>query len=446
MTDVYLALGSNLGSRHAMLEAALDKLGQYVGPVLAVSDIIETTPWGYESDNNYLNAVARCSTALGADGVLAVTQDIERRLGRTQKSDDGHYSDRTIDIDILYYGNTVIYSDILRVPHPRMWQRDFVVQPLRQIAPEWLASTQRRVAAVGFFDGVHRGHQLLARHVLEAAHRLDMRPTLLTFDRHPQTLFHPNSSTPLLCTRAERHSLLRDLGADIFELRFTSDMASLDARHFMSEVLMQQLNVGALVVGYDHRFGSDAGAGSFELYDRIGQELGLCVIKAPELQDDHVSSSAIRRALSAGDVEGAARMLGRQYTWTGEVVHGQAIGRTLGFPTANLQATDPQKLLPARGVYAVLADGQPAMLNIGTRPTIDSHGPQTVEAHLLVDNHPNLYGRTMTLTFVGRLRQEQRFDSEADLIRQLHEDRRHAEALCRQSIIAINSKMKEGNE
>ena len=289
------------------------------------------------------------------------------------------------------------------------------------------------VVSIGFFDGVHRGHQCLIRQVQDEARRRDVRSLLITFDRHPRSVFAPDSVPPLLTTAEEKMALLRATGVDdIFVLPFDRAMAALTAREFMQQVLLDQLGATTLVIGYDHHFGRrTAVPETFEVYQTYGRELGIDVVLAQELEGEHISSSAIRRALETGDVTTAGHLLGRPYTWTGRVVHGHGIGRQLGFPTANLKATEPAKLLPMYGAYAVSVhvsspigeswEGA-AMLNIGRRPTMDNGEDVSIEAHL-IDFHGDLYDHALTLSFIARLREERRFSSEAELARQLEADK-----------------------
>jgi len=303
------------------------------------------------------------------------------------------------------------------------------------------------VATIGFFDGVHRGHQCLIRQVRDEALRRGMRSLLITFDRHPRSVFAPAAVPPLLTTAEEKMELLRATGVDeIYVLPFDKEMAALTAKEFMQQVLKEQLGVEVLVIGYDHRFGrptpnpSREGGEGFPEYQAYGREMGIEVVLAKELEGEHVSSSEIRRALAAGDVQRAAQLLGRPYTWTGRVVHGHEVGRQLGFPTANLEAVERSaqgdashlkngqltvgKMLPANGAYAVVG----GMLNIGTRPTIGNGSDVSVEVNLF-DICDNLYGQTLTLSFIARLREERRFESEEDLIRQLQHDKQLALSL-----------------
>lgn len=266
-----------------------------------------------------------------------------------------------------------------------------------------------------------------------------MRSLLITFDRHPRSVFAPAAVPPLLTTAEEKMELLRATGVDeIYVLPFDKEMAALTAKEFMQQVLKEQLGVEVLVIGYDHRFGRPAPATKsqgtlptegFPEYQAYGREMGIEVVLAKELEGEHVSSSEIRRALAAGDVQRAAQLLGRPYTWTGRVVHGHEVGRQLGFPTANLEAVENGqltvgKMLPANGAYAVVG----GMLNIGTRPTIGNGSDVSVEVNLF-DICDNLYGQTLTLSFIARLREERRFESEEDLITQLQHDKQLALSL-----------------
>ncbi|MBO4905489.1 MAG: riboflavin biosynthesis protein RibF [Bacteroidaceae bacterium] len=433
MTDLFLGLGSNLGDRKAALQGALHLLAEQVGELCECSELVETEPWGYQSQNKYVNAVARFRTELTVGEVLEVTQAIERELGRTVKTAaDGVYTDRVIDIDILLYGSSVIYSPALRVPHPRMWQRQFVMEPLSSLShtPHLCRQGGGTAATIGFFDGVHLGHQHLMTQLCQLASGQGQLPLAVTFDRHPSTVVPHRQPTPILTTRSECRERLLSFGVEVAELQFDACMSQLTAREFMKLILHEQLNVKTLLVGYDHHFGRPLPERreTIDDYKAYGRECGMEVVVATELSSDfHVSSSAIRRALLAGDVATANSMLGRPYRWTGRVVHGHAIGRQLGFPTANLVALNPEQLLPARGVYAAMVDicdgVYPAMLNIGTRPTISpADHTVTVEAHLF-DYEGDLYGQTVTVAFHACLRQERCFNSEEELMAQLHTDK-----------------------
>ena len=285
------------------------------------------------------------------------------------------------------------------------------------------------VATIGCFDGVHLGHQLLLRTMLREAKSRSLASMVITFDRQPREVFDPDFCPQLLSTPQEKEYLLSQMGIDILVvLPFTRELASHSAREFMQQVLRKQLSVSVLVAGYDNRFGRDRREG-FEDYVRYGRELGIDVIQGEmeRLPGDEraVSSSVIRQLLEEGCVEQMPSCLTRLYSLTGKIVAGEHIGHELGFPTANLEIDYPHKLIPAPGAYAVWAeiDGEkmPAMMNIGMRPTFDGTR-QTLEVHIL-KQIGDVYGQMLTVTFVARLRSEQRFGTREELVAQLQQDR-----------------------
>ena len=287
------------------------------------------------------------------------------------------------------------------------------------------------VATIGMFDGVHRGHQLLIGMVTEKARHMGLTSTVITFDRAPRQVLDPTFCPQLLTTLEEKAEAIRALDIDrLVVLPFTQETASLTAQAFMQQILRDQLNVKVLITGYDNRFGHNRSEG-FNDYVHYGQELGIEVLRGDvQLTADGshpLSSSVVRRLLTEeGCVDEMLQCLGRYYQLQGKVETGEHIGHQLGFPTANLQPSDPFKLIPASGAYAVWAtigDSQkqlPAMMNIGTRPTFDGRN-RTLEVNIL-DFNGNLYGQTVTITFVRRLREERRFDSPEALVAQLKED------------------------
>ena len=290
-------------------------------------------------------------------------------------------------------------------------------------------------ATIGCFDGVHRGHQMLVKMMVCQARQRGLKPIAVTFDRLPRQLFDPTFRPQVLSTLDEKTACLKNLGVEeVVVLPFTHELAALSAEAFMREILRGQLSVKLLVTGYDNRFGHDRNEG-FEDYVRYGQALGIEVVRGDVAMMDNqeaVSSTAIRQLLAEeGRVERMTDVLTRRYALTGRVVTGEHIGHALGFPTANLEPDSQDKLIPASGAYAVWAivDGNrmPAMMNIGTRPTFEGK-QQTLEVHILNDVG-NLYGQTMTVEFVSRLRAEQRFDTREALIAQLEQDRRTTESV-----------------
>ena len=289
------------------------------------------------------------------------------------------------------------------------------------------------VATIGCFDGVHLGHRLLIDMVMKKAKEKGLLSAVITFDRQPREMFDPDFRPQLLSTQQEKSEMIASLGVDLLVvLPFTKELADLSAQAFMQQILYERLNVSVLIVGYDHRFGHNRTEG-FEDYVRYGKALGIEVIRGdvayfPE-EEKAVSSSVIRQLLKEGRVEMMQDVLKRPYSLTGKVVQGEHIGHELGFPTANLEVDDPNKMIPAAGVYAVWAiighERQAAMMNIGMRPTF--HGKQqTLEVHILKNKVGDVYGQTLTVEFVARLRSEQRFDSREALMRQLSQDREEA--------------------
>lgn len=280
------------------------------------------------------------------------------------------------------------------------------------------------VCSVGFFDGVHRGHRCLLQQIQEESRRRGMEAVLLTFGRHPREVVQADYVPQLLTTTQEKLQLLAQAGTEnVAVLDFTREMSMLTARQFMQQVLLP-MGVKVLVMGYDHQFGH--GGGDLSDYMEWGRELGIEVLRATELGGDHVSSSECRRRLMEGRVEEAARLLGYRYLLTGTVESGHRMGHSLGFPTANIH---PQrgKVLPRGGVYAVwvtLPDGSrhAGMLNIGSRPTMQNGEEVSIEVNIL-DYEGNLYGETIQLEFVKRLRDERKFSSLHELQQQLAKDR-----------------------
>lgn len=291
-------------------------------------------------------------------------------------------------------------------------------------------------ATVGTFDGFHRGHRVVVETLLAEARSRGMRPLALSFDRHPLLTIAPERAPLDLTTPAERRRLITAAGVDFTEIVFTREEAALTAREFIRG-LRSRLDVRLIVIGYDNTFGSDGRRLSADDYIHIGAREGVEVLVAPVLEG--ISSSAIRQALSEGDVRRAAAMLGRPYSVAGIVEHGQALGRRLGFPTANL-SLPPRTCLPADGVYAAVArtpQGEyPAVVNVGRRPTVAADSPRRVEAHL-IGFSGDLYGGEMELSFVERLRGERKFDSLETLTRAVHEDIRAAGEVLKEHTVLL---------
>ena len=298
-----------------------------------------------------------------------------------------------------------------------------------------LADNTPYVATIGFFDGVHRGHQYLISRLMEQAAAAGMPSMVITFDRHPREVLGSNYQPRMLSTLSEKLQRLRQTGVDRCEvLSFTPQLAALTAREFMQHVLKEQLNVGKLYIGYDNRFGHNREEG-FDDYVRYGREMGIEVIHndAFQLNKVNISSSVVRSFLDEGEVELANQCLGYNYTVEGGVVDGVQEGRKMGFPTANIEPSYALKLIPAPGVYAVKVRVEGAdewlsgMMNIGTRPTFGEN-KLSLEVHILHFSG-NLYGRTLAVSFVKRLRAERRFSSPSALRNQLIRDEQAVEEL-----------------
>lgn len=294
--------------------------------------------------------------------------------------------------------------------------------------------TTPSVATIGFFDGVHRGHQYLINRVCDMAQQMSMSSMLITFPEHPRRVMQTDYQPRLLSTFEEKCHLLAGTGAHYgVILPFNKEMAGLSAYEFMRDILHNRLNVAILVIGYDHRFGCNRSEG-FDDYVRYGKELGIRVINAEafSIGEVNISSSVVRLLLEEGEMEMANQCLGYRYTLNGHVTNGMQIGRTLGYPTANLQVNDSQKLIPADGVYAVhIRMGETAykgVANIGHRPTIDENGQRTIEAHLL-DFDGNLYEQPLSIEFVARIRSEQKFASRQALTERIRQDIQQAEKI-----------------
>ena len=280
------------------------------------------------------------------------------------------------------------------------------------------------------FDGVHAGHRHLLGQLGALAAETGLRPLVITFSNHPLEVIAPERAPRLLTSADEKRRLIAAAlpGVRVEVMPFDEGLRLTSAAGFL-DMLRDRYGVRALLLGFNNRFGHDAPR-DFAAYARLGREAGVEIHLATECAG--ASSSAVRALLAEGDAAGAAAMLGRPYTLTGHVETGRRIGRTIGFPTANVRPDDERRLVPAPGVYACratvgTADNPagavfPAMVNIGRRPTIGEGLDTTVEAHL-IGLDADLYGREVTLEFVERLRAERRFESLAALAAQLAADR-----------------------
>lgn len=283
--------------------------------------------------------------------------------------------------------------------------------------------------AIGVFDGVHRGHQALLSAAMEEAARLNATPAALTFDPHPAAVLSPARVPQLLGTLTERTELLRRYGAaEVIIAPFDRAMAAQTPEAFVRETLTSRLDTRAIIIGEDFRFGCDR-KGDADFLRAAGERYGFGVRVVPPVFVGGVParSTTIRQMLSGGQVEEAARLLGRDYSLRGEVVHGRKLGRTLGFPTANL-AVNPQILVPVDGVYAGYAtlengDIHRTAISVGTNPTVTPLTTvRTVEGFVMDDFTGDLYGQTLTVSFTHFLRPMLAFDGLDALIVQMRRD------------------------
>jgi riboflavin kinase / FMN adenylyltransferase len=284
------------------------------------------------------------------------------------------------------------------------------------------------VVTVGTFDGVHRGHWQVLQEIGRRARAVGGRSILVTFHPHPLRIVRPEHAPPLLTTLAEKREVLAESGLEyVVFLPFTRTLQRYPARRFVEEILIERIGMDELVIGYDHGFGRDR-EGGVDTLREIGRELGFAVdvVEAFAEGGEPVSSSRIRRLLAEGDAAGAARLLGRPYRLEGVVVRGERKGRELGFPTANIEIGDPEKMLPLEGIYAargwVRGERVPGLLHLGPRPTFPGFAP-TVELYLM-DWSGDVYGDHVRVEVVERIRGIEPFASPAALVEAMRADER----------------------
>jgi riboflavin kinase/FMN adenylyltransferase len=275
------------------------------------------------------------------------------------------------------------------------------------------------------------GHQKILGRLKELAERKQGETVLLTYWPHPRLILQPeDKSLRLLTTLSEKVKLLEEMGVDhLIILPFTKELSQMSSEEFIRDILVEKIQTKTLVIGYDHKFGKNR-EGSFEYLQSHSHLFGFAIeeISRQDVDDLGVSSTKIRTALAQGDISTANKYLGRPYDLSGQVVKGQQIGRSLGFPTANIQIAEDYKLLPRDGAYAVHAEVNSiqykAILNIGDRPTVDGQ-KKTIEAHL-IDFEGDLYGQELRVYFQEFLREEKKFESLDALKNQLVVDRERA--------------------
>ena len=282
------------------------------------------------------------------------------------------------------------------------------------------------VATIGFFDGVHIGHRFLLSELKTIGQKKRLESLVISFNNSPQNSLHPEKNIKYLSTPLEKTQLLSDFGiSNCLMLDFDKKIAQQDAETFLMW-LKEMYSVKILLIGHDHRFGNDK-ISTFETYQKLGEKLNIEITKCTKFEDNgkQVSSSIIRSLISNGDIKLANQLLDYTYSITGKVIHGNKIGRTIGFPTANLKINS-EKIIPKNGVYIVetCINNQiyKGLLNIGTRPTVDGN-TQTIETHL-IDFNKDIYDEKITLYIKKRLRDEIKFSSITELQQQIEIDRK----------------------
>lgn len=294
---------------------------------------------------------------------------------------------------------------------------DKIEQPIR-----------KAIVTSGTFDGVHFGHQKILKKVTKYAKSAGGHSVVITFWPHPRFVLRPDDhSLKLLSTFQEKADIMEQTGIDyLVKIPFTKQFSQLSSDQFIRQVLIDKIGTNKLIIGYDHKFGKNR-EGSFEYLKDNAHVFGFEVEEIPRQDIDHVgvSSTKIRTALTEGHVHTASEYLGRAYELSGKVITGQKMGSSIGFPTANIQVNETYKLIPRDGVYAVRVqiDGNihNGMLNIGVRPTVDGHN-RAIEVHIF-DFSKDIYGAEITVNFVKRLRDEQKFEGVDQLKGQLKNDR-----------------------
>jgi len=295
--------------------------------------------------------------------------------------------------------------------------------------------TNSCVATVGFFDGVHAGHRFLIDELKALAKSQQKQSLVITFSTLPRKVLDDSYKPELLNTLIEKMVQLQSTGVDrCIVLDFTPEMAKLSAYEFIKTILSEQYNVSTLLVGHDHRFGHNRTDG-FAEYKQYGESVGMTVVQAQRFFNDEfplISSSTIRQALDQGEIATANRLLTYSYSVTGRVIDGFKNGRKIGFPTANIHVLDPDKLIPPFGVYAVRVHWNnniyPGMMNIGTRPTLANGLHTSLEVHIL-DFDQDIYNQIIEVEFIGKIRDEHKFDGIDKLIEQLKKDKEKASSI-----------------
>ena len=289
-----------------------------------------------------------------------------------------------------------------------------------------LSQFKNPVLTIGSFDGVHEGHQVILKKVVSLANAIDGESILITFDPHPRKIIHPDQKLGLLTDAAQKIELITQLGMHhIIMVPFTRDFSMLSAEEYITDFLIKNFQPHTIVLGYDHHFGHSREGDINLLKGLIGEKVNIEEIPAQLIDEAAVSSTKIRSALLTGKIAEANEMLGRPFSFKATVIHGEKLGRKIGFPTANLKLNDSDMLLPKPAIYAVMAKVNSlvykGMMSIGYRPTVTDENILTLEVNIL-DFSENIYGQTIEVDFIAFIRDEEKYDNLDLLIEQLKDD------------------------
>ena len=302
-----------------------------------------------------------------------------------------------------------------------------VVQNIENFKPR-----NKSVLTIGTFDGVHIGHQKIIRSLVELAHQQKYESSILTFFPHPRMILQKDSSLKLINTINERSAIIKQTGVSNLIIHpFTKEFSRLTALEFVRDILVNQLHIKKIIIGYDHQFGRNRTATINDLIE-FGNiyDFEVIEITAQQLLNVSISSTKIREHLSRASIKEANKLLGYPFFFSGKVVHGNKIGRTLGYPTANLKIEDPEKIIPGNGIYAVYARPEGAnhlykgMMSIGFRPTVDGK-TRVIEVNIFEFNK-EIYDELLEVHMVAYLREEKKYESLQGLIEQLGKDKENS--------------------